>query len=222
MDADQVPPAMQRWKDLPSAAQFQSPTLQEPDEPVLGDPVLGVPDVPVPTGAAAVVEEAAAEGCWAAGEEAPVGADPDPETVAKPPPTDCEMELLAAGLETTVLGVVPVAEGATAELPPPAEGEDDPEEEPQLPTGGPSLAPEPTSSELPGLGYWTSTPSVVEHPLPTLPMLALKRSGRGAFCRLEKLAGAYLFFDAAESLTRAQFMYISRFPILLCQVQARV
>lgn len=181
IDADHVPPAIHRSKDLPSAAQFQSPTLQEPEAPVLGEPVLGVPDVPVPTGAAAeVADEAAAEGCWAAAEEAAVGADPEPVTVAKPPPTDCEMALLAAGLAPAVLAAEVVAEGTAAELPLP--GEADPEEEPQLPTGGPSLASLPTSSELPGFGYCTSMPSVVEQPLP---MFALNMSGNGALCRLE-------------------------------------
>lgn len=96
MDADQVPPATQRVKDLPSAAQFQSPVLQVPDEPVDGV-VLEA------TGAAAeVAADAAGELAAAAGEEAaadgldtaldamavPVAAPADGETVAKPPPTD--------------------------------------------------------------------------------------------------------------------------------------
>lgn len=82
--------------------------------------------------------------------------------------------------------------------------DEDPEPEAQLPTGGPVFV-EVWSTSGPGLGNMRSTISVVAHPFPTL---ATNMAGRW----LIGVEGVPL---PAVTVMAAQFMYISRLPILL-------
>lgn len=190
-------------KDLPSAAQFQSPVLQLPDEPALGGD-----DAPVPTGAAADDAELAgtlatgAVGCaaagvlaWSVGEEAAPLAD----TVAKPPPTLWAIELgrtrpVGEGCGTMVLalgkGPAPVGDAAPdgALEAAPVGLDPDPTrpglQAPSVKTVSSALNPEPFSTESPDarLGYDTSKFSFVVQPLP---MLATNIAGKFEVCLFE-------------------------------------
>lgn len=82
-DADQVPPATQRVKDLPSAEQFQAPASQVPVEGAVDEPV------PVPTGAAAEVAGVAGAADEAAGACGAAELDAAADSVAKTPGADC-------------------------------------------------------------------------------------------------------------------------------------
>lgn len=93
---------------------------------------------------------------------------------------------------------------------------------PQVPTGGPRLPGSPAYwTESPGLGNWTSTDSLVLHPLP---MLATNIGGNevSRFVKPGVSASASLLPLPLVTVTGAQFMYISRFPILLNHVHASV
>ena len=116
-----------------------------------------------------------------------------------------------------------VAEAAPEEAELPTEGLAAPTA-PQLPTGSAiasSWSEGGPTSEAPGSGYLTFMLSGTVQPFP---ILATNMAGRGACCRLDTgvLAGAYLFLVAAVIWTLAQFMYISRLPILLFHVHAKV
>lgn len=103
-----------------------------------------------------------------------------------------------------------------------------PEPEPaaaQEPVGGASLPSAPSFSTLsPTLGNCTSAPSEVAQPLP---ILATNMSGKLARFRSER-ATAFLCSTARfvlvppETVTGAQFMYISRLPMRLNHVHAIV
>jgi len=115
--------------------------------------------------------------------------------------------LLAAGGGTAGLlaagGAGSAGEGGAG-----AEGAEGPEE-PQVPVGAPSLAWLITCKSAPGLGNLTSVPSGTAHPLPTL---ATIMSGLSA--RVE--------VPLPVMVTAAQFMYISRLPVLLNHVQEKM
>ena len=83
------------------------------------------------------------------------------------------------------------------------------------------------STEVPGSGNCTSAESTVSQSLAG--MFALNIAGKDGAARSESsgmprvsLRVAALFCDPPLTLTDAQFIYISRFPILLNQVQANV
>lgn len=102
---------------------------------------------------------------------------------------------------------------ATAEVLLSPEPEPDPEE-PQSPSGATALELDMVTS-VPGSGNMTSASWVTAQPLPALPTLATNMSGR--LLRAEaRLA------EEPVILTAAQFMYISRLPVLLNHVQAKI
>lgn len=85
------------------------------------------------------------------------------------------------------------------------------------------------STDAPGSGNLTSAPSAVVQSVAG--MFAMNMSGNEAVARSESSGIAYscvslrevsLLFEAPVTLIEAQFMYISRLPTLLNQVQARV
>ena len=98
----------------------------------------------------------------------------------------------------------------------------------QLGPVGAVSVPEPSfSTEAPGSGNSTSAESTVSQSL--VGMFALNMPGKDDVVRLESsgmprvsLRVAALLFDPPLTLMDAQFMYISRLPILLNQVQANV
>ena len=103
---------------------------------------------------------------------------------------------------------------------PDAEPEPDPDDSPpipltawQVPLMVPVAVDEPVTSG-PGFGNTTFVLSTTVHPLP---MFATKISGRAE----KATAGAARFLDPPAIVTEAQFMYISRLPMLLNQVQAK-
>lgn len=131
MDADQVPPAMHRVKDLPSAAQFQAPTSHVPE--VLEELV------PVLSGTAAEVADVATAADEATEAWVAAALDWEAGSVAKTPGADCEIaladdttltELLTAGAD--------VAAAAPEEVELPAEVSAAPTA-PQLPSGSPRV-----------------------------------------------------------------------------------
>jgi len=76
------------------------------------------------------------------------------------------------------------------------------------------------STELPGSGKRRSVESTVWQPLP---MLATNMFGRASYADVSRVSRYSSRLEAPpDNVTGAQFMYISRFPILLNQVQARV
>ena len=104
---------------------------------------------------------------------------------------------------------------------------DDPDDPHLGPVGGVS-APLPNfSTEVPGSGNCTSAESTVVQSVAG--MFALNMAGKDAESRSDSsgmanvsLRLASRFWDPPLTLTDAQFMYISRLPILLNQVQASV
>ena len=83
------------------------------------------------------------------------------------------------------------------------------------------------STEAPGSGNCTSAESTVSQS--DVGMLATNMPGKDVVARSESpempsvsLSVAALFDEPPLTLTEAQFMYISRLPILLNQVQANV
>ena len=83
------------------------------------------------------------------------------------------------------------------------------------------------STEAPGYGNCTSAESTVSQSV--VGIFALNMPGKDAVARPESsemprvsLRVAALFADPPLTLIDAQFMYISRLPILLNQVQAKV
>lgn len=102
--------------------------------------------------------------------------------------------------------------------------EDD--EESVQPVGGPKFGFNELSSlstEDPGLGKTVSTPSVVAHPLETPSMFATNIEGK-LVARILEIGALMLsrLEEPLETVTGAQFMYISRLPTLLNHVHARV
>lgn len=92
MDADQVPPAMHRVKDLPSAAQFQAPTSHVPEVleelvPVLSGTAAEVADVATAADEATEAWVAAALD-WEAGS---VAKTPGADYVAAAAPEEVEL-----------------------------------------------------------------------------------------------------------------------------------
>jgi len=88
IDADQVPPAMHRVKDFPSAAQFQAPTSHVPE--VLEELV------PVLRGTAAALADVATAADEATGACVAAALDWEAGAVAKTPGADCEMAVAVA------------------------------------------------------------------------------------------------------------------------------
>ena len=179
-------------------------------------------------GAAAAAGAAAIEGVAAAAGSARGAADGalDPEAP----------EAAIEGLEPALLDPDdPDPDDPDAEA-----GEDDPAADaPELeldadpddphfePVGAVSVPLPNLSTEAPGSGNCTSAESTVAQSL--VGMLALNISGKAGVARSESSGMprvssrvAALFFDPPLTFTDAQFMYISRFPILLNQVQANV
>ena len=104
---------------------------------------------------------------------------------------------------------------------------DDPDDPHLEPVGGVSGPLPNLSTEVPGSGNCTSAESTVVQSVAG--MFALNMAGKDAESRSDssgmakvsfKLASRFL--DPPLTFTDAQFMYISRFPILLNQVQAKV
>ena len=155
--------------------------------------------------------EAAIEGAAAAAPEDPEDADPDePEPAALDPD---EEDPAAAPVEFD-------ADADPDEAPPPAGTL-------HLGPVGAVRVPLPSfSTEAPGSGNCTSAESTVSQSL--VGMFALNMPGKDA-ARSESsatprvsLRERALFLDPPLTLIEAQFMYISRLPILLNQVQAKV
>lgn len=190
------------------------------------------------TGEAAAGEAAAIEGAVPAAARdgaTDCAADPDapdaPEAPDAPDSPDAPVEL-DAPLELE------------APLAPDADDPEDPDEEdiaadalefdpddpddPHLgPVGGVSVPDPNFSTEAPGSGNWTSAESTVVQSV--VGMFALNIAGKDAAARSESsekprvsLRVVSLFFDPPLTFIDAQFMYISRLPILLNQVQANV
>ena len=123
-------------------------------------------------------------------------------------------------------------EGAPPEEAPPEEAppeEAPPEEAPHLgPVGGASFPDPSFSTEAPGSGNWRSAASTVVQSVAG--MFAKNSGGKEAVSRSVSSGMPMVSFrgissllpEPPETLTLAQFMYISRLPILLNQVQARV
>ena len=169
------------------------------------------------TGCASGATDGAADG--AVDPEAPeaaiegLGAAPfDPDD---PDPDDPDAEDAEAGEED------PAADALELELDP---DPDDPQFEP---VGGVSVPLPNLSTEVPGSGNCTSAESTVSQS--DVGMFALNIAGKDAVARSESsemprvsFRVAALLFDPPLILTEAQFIYISRFPILLNQVQANV
>ena len=104
---------------------------------------------------------------------------------------------------------------------------DDPDDPHLGPVGGVSGPLPNFSTEVPGSGNCTSAESTVVQSVAG--MFALNMAGKDAESRSDSsgmakvsLRLASRFLDPPLTLTDAQFMYISRLPILLNQVQARV
>lgn len=104
---------------------------------------------------------------------------------------------------------------------------DDPDDPHLGPVGGVSWPLPNFSTEVPGSGNCTSAESTVVQSVAG--MFALNMAGKDAESRSDSsgianvsLRGASRFWDPPLTLTDAQFMYISRLPILLNQVQAKV
>ena len=104
---------------------------------------------------------------------------------------------------------------------------DDPDDPHLGPVGGVSGPLPNFSTEVPGSGNCTSAESTVVQSVAG--MFALNMAGKDAESRSDSLGMAKVslrlasrFLDPPLTLTDAQFMYISRLPILLNQVQAKV
>ena len=104
---------------------------------------------------------------------------------------------------------------------------DDPDDPHLGPVGGVSWPLPNFSTEVPGSGNCTSAESTVVQSVAG--MFALNMAGKDAESRSDSsgmakvsLRSASRFWDPPLTLTDAQFMYISRLPILLNQVQASV
>ena len=104
---------------------------------------------------------------------------------------------------------------------------DDPDDPHLGPVGGVSWPLPNLSTELPGSGNCTSAESTVVQSVAG--MFALNMAGKDDVSRSDSsgmakvsLRSASRFLDPPLTLTDAQFMYISRLPILLNQVQAKV
>ena len=95
------------------------------------------------------------------------------------------------------------------------------------PVGGVSVPDPNFSTEVPGSGNCTSWESTVSQSL--VGVFALNMAGKDGAARADSsgmprvsLREAALFFDPPLTFTEAQFIYISRLPILLNHVQASV
>ena len=104
---------------------------------------------------------------------------------------------------------------------------DDPDDSHFGPVGGVSEPLPNLSTDVPGSGNCTSAESTVVQSVAG--MFALNMAGKDAESRAESsgmakvsLASTSRFLDPPLTFTDAQFMYISRLPILLNQVQAKV
>ena len=165
----------------------------------------------------AAIEGAAGEAPDASDPDDPDPDEPDPDDAADPDGPDDPEDADDADPD----GDDPAAD--TLEF--------DPDPDPDAPHLGPVgavSAPVPNfSTEVPGSGNCTSAESTVSQSL--VGMFALNIAGKDAVARSERSETARvssrvaaLFFDPPLTLIDAQFMYISRLPILLNQVQARV
>lgn len=104
---------------------------------------------------------------------------------------------------------------------------DDPDDPHLGPVGGVRAEVPNLSTEVPGSGNCTSAESTVSQSV--VGMFALNMAGKDEAARSESLGKprvslrlSALFFDPPLTLIDAQFIYISRLPILLNQVQAKV
>ncbi len=162
--------------------------------------------------------EAAIEGAAGEAPDAPDPDDPDPDDASDPDdPEDPEV----ADPDPDPDEVDPAADAL--------EFDPDPDPDaPHLEPLGAVSAPVPNfSTEAPGSGNCTSAESTVSQSL--VGIFALNIAGKDAVARPESSEAprvssrvAALFFEPPLTLIDAQFMYISRLPILLNQVQARV
>ena len=111
--------------------------------------------------------------------------------------------------------------GAPPDAPDPPDAVDAETAVPQLPTGGPVGFELKCWTVGPGFGNSRITASLVVQPLS---MLATNISGNESarFVNPGIPAVPALFFDPPVTVIGAQFMYISRFPMKLNQVHARV
>ena len=184
-------------------------------------------------GAAAAIEGAAAAGATdgAAEPAAPDAPDAPDEPEAPDEPVD--------PVEPAALDAPEAPDGSDDPDAPEEPEEDDPAagalelepddpDDPHLgPVGGVSWPLQNFSTEVPGSGNCTSAESTVVQSVAG--MLALNMAGKDVESRSVSsgmakvsLRVASRFLDPPLTLTDAQFMYISLFPILLNQVQAKV
>ena len=209
-------PEAQRWNDEPSEEQKYSPSSEQ-------DPLIDPAEVDVEDEVAAEdVEEASAVVAATAelettgedsttGETAEGSVEPDVTAVAVAAGVEESAEPLAKPLlaadeavEATVAD-----EEADVELPEEELLLEDESLEAAQPTGGPRLAPVPTWSELPGLGYSMSIPSVVVQPFETPSRLATKRSGKAVVASRFSGGGSegpHRLVVAADTVAGPQFM----------------
>ena len=236
-----VLPAPERPNFVPSAEQTSPPELEEAAAPLgEAEPAEPVPLDPVPEEAPPAAEGEAPEAPPAAGGEAPepppaaegeAGAalpaaalgDGEARIVAVPgtePLEDADVEF-EAGVELLD------ADEPEAALEPPRLTSDFPG---QVPVGATGAAPVPAFCRPgPGSGNCKSALSTVLQPLP---IFATNMAGREAsrLPKIESFMASYsvvlvsrlTFEPPPVTVIGAQFMYISRLPILLNQVHARV
>ena len=213
---DQAPLA-QRWKEDPPI-QFHIPSWVQ--APVMAPAPL-VPEELDPPAGAGLAADGAADGA-ATGAELGIGVATT-ELVAgiplkMPPVAVAPAAAEVAGAEAAG------AEAVGAEALPAEPLEEPPEERPELPaqfpTGGRRAVLLKFSSDGPGLGN-SRSPSAVLHPLP---MFATNMSGKSARFNKDRESAFRCsiprFLEPGVTVSGAQFMYISLFPILLNQVQA--
>lgn len=210
--ADHIPLA-HCWKDEPPM-QFHIPSVEQAVPTAKAVSVTVVP----------VLEEPAAEATeLALGEAAEVAtagivelAFADDATVAKTPPGTDDAEDLA---ELTAAALVwlpdePAVTDADADDPAPAAWHEPVGLERAVDVEAPSC-----STEPPGFGNRRSVESTVPQPFP---MLATNMSGSALKAAVSRSSISLRLEEDEVMLIGAQFMYISLFPILLNQVQARV
>lgn len=218
--------------------QFHSPSVVQAVPAAMAEPVPVVPELlPLPVLAGAAedatgVEATTLEATDATGVEEANGAEVawDDGTVAKTPPEIGAAEEVATAAEVVALE----AAAEVAEDPDPAVAVALPETAfpHPAPVGATGVAVEmpSCSSESPGLGNFKSWESTEVH---WLPMFAVNISGRALYAAVSRsISWVMLRAMSSSSSLRldedavrvigAQFMYISRLPILLNQVQASV
>ena len=222
------------WKLLPPI-QFHSPSVGQAPVEAPADGVVVVPDE---AGAAAGAAAGAGDGAAAGAEVATAGADASGEATTENEEGKAEAMMEPMGMADAT-GDGGAAAEATAELagapaPELLEPELDPEDDAavtQVPWGAVRAAPGTMPAYWtywPGSGKRRSALSVEMQPLPMLArniggnVVRLVKPGLEGGASRPRTVGISRLLEPPVTVTGAQFMYISRLPTLLNQVQARV